>query len=348
MRQPLKYTIIFIGLLVLAANACSSPPTAGPEEPPPAQPVGEAPAATTSSGGKQQPPKKPKRPPANMPGEIPDPMRTLADTDASIKAEENRVLSGDNFLNNLYERPFTAMEMVYQPDLDIYEVDFAFDEAYFYFTIRLNGPSTQGQRLTGMYGIEFDLDLDGRGDVIVLAENPQGQWTPKNVRSFFDKNNDVGGLTPMIADVGFSGDGYDQRTEINVDNLAFARLAPDEDHSVQIAVSHALLAYPDQFLWGAWVDKGRMQIREFDYNDTMGPSEAGSPFIDSEDYPIKALFNFDNTCRLPYGFEQMGSSYPGMCITMAPTDEPDEPQDNCYCNDLCSNGIDCCGQIICP
>jgi len=342
-----KPTLILI-FAILLSGACSSVPAETPEEPPPAQPFDDsAPAAITVSAT-QLPTRKPKRPPANIPGEVPEANRTLADTDASIKGEEGRVLSGDNFLNNLYERPFTAIEMVYQPDLDIYEVDFSYDEDYFYFTIRLNGPSTEGQRLTGMYGIEFDLDLDGRGDLIVLSEKPSPQWTPKNVRSFLDTNEDVGGPTPMISDEGFKGNGYDQRTEINVDNLAFARLALDEPHAVQLAVSYALLNYPDTFLWGAWVDKGRMEIREFDYNDTMGPSEAGSPFIDSEDYPIKALFNFDNTCRLPYGFEQMGSYYPGMCITMAPTEEPDTPQNNCYCDDLCVDGVTCCGNIICP
>ena len=346
-------TIIIFAIVILMSNACNQTPAEALDEPPTAQPMDNNMAEESAPSATQPPARKPKRPPVNIPGEVPEPNRTLADTDASIKSEEGRVLSGDNFLNNLYERPFTAVEMVYQPDLDIYEVDFAYDDDYFYFTIRLNGPSLEGQRLTGMYGIEFDLDLDGRGDLIVLSENPMPQWGPKNVRSFQDTNEDVGGLTPMIADEGFEGNGYDQRTEINVDNLAFARLAPDEPYAVQMAVSYALLSYPDTFLWGAWVDKGRMEIRDFDYNDTMGPSEAGSPFIDNEDYPIKALFNFDNTCRLPFGFEQMGSYYPGMCITMAPTAAPAEgqsepPQNNCYCNDLCVDGVTCCGSIICP
>ena len=55
-----------------------------------------------------------------VPGEPPDPERILEDADSSLRATENRVLSGDAFLNNLFERPFTAREMVYQPELDIY------------------------------------------------------------------------------------------------------------------------------------------------------------------------------------------------------------------------------------
>jgi hypothetical protein len=44
--------------------------------------------------------------PALMPGEPPTPDRTLQDSDSSLRAYEHRVLSGDNILNNLYERPF--------------------------------------------------------------------------------------------------------------------------------------------------------------------------------------------------------------------------------------------------
>ena len=203
-------------------------------------------------------------------------------------------------------------------------------------------------KLSGSYGIEFDRTLTGRGDLIVLVKDPLPEWAPKNVRAFIDVNKDVGGPTPIFSDSGFRGDGYDERAEINADNLAFARLSPDKENAVQIAVSHALLDYPDKFLWGAWVDKGLMKLAKFDYNDAMSADEAGSPFIDNENYPIKALFNFDSTCRLPYGFDQLGASYPGMCITMAPTDEPDEPESTCYCNDLCVDGITCCGDIICP
>ena len=59
----------------------------------------------------------------------------------------------------------------------------------------------------------------------------------------------------------------------------------------------------------------------FDYNDTMGPSEAGSPIKGDGNYPLKALYNLDNTCRFPYGFKQMGASVRGMCITLPPAPE---------------------------
>lgn len=40
---------------------------------------------------------------------------------------------------------------------------------------------------------------------------------------------------------------------------------------------------------------------------------AGSPIKTDPDYPLKTLFSLDNTCRLPYGFDQIASSIPGMC-----------------------------------
>jgi len=76
-------------------------------------------------------------------------------------------------------------------------------------------------------------------------------------------------------------------------------------------------------------------VAKFDYNDTMGPSEAGSPINTDANYPLNALFNLDNTCRLPYGFEQIGVLYiPGMCITLPPAPEPESSsgsQPRCYC-----------------
>lgn len=282
------------------------------------------------------------------PGEVPEPDQTLEDSDSSLRSDENRVLSGDNFLNNLYERPFTAYDMIYQPDLDIYTVDFAYDDYYFYFTITLNGKNVEEWLLTGMYGIEFDRTLTGRGDLLVLVHHPRDQWSLVNLIVFSDENADVGGPTPIVADEGFNGDGYDTKEILIGDEIAFARMSPDDDQAVQIAVSRALLGDPEEFLWGAWAGKDTIRPPMFDLNDVFGESEAGSPYSDSEDYPIKALFNLDNTCRLPYGFSRMSTGYAGMCVTSAPTPMPgDDDNPDCTCTDYCVDGVTCCGQWIC-
>ena len=51
--------------------------------------------------------------------------KILEDSSSSSKASEKRATAGDNFLNGLYERPFTSKAMIYQPDVDIVKVDFA-------------------------------------------------------------------------------------------------------------------------------------------------------------------------------------------------------------------------------
>ncbi len=287
------------------------------------------------------------RPVGGRPDDVPEPDQTLEDSDSSLRAEENRVLSGDNFLNNLYERPFTANDMIYQPDLDIYTVDFAYDETYFYFTITLSGKNVEEWMLTGMYGIEFDRTLTGRGDMLVLVHHPREEWALANLIVFTDENADVGGPTPIVADEGFIGDGYDTKEILIGEEIAFARMSPDDGQAIQIAVSQALLGYPEEFLWGAWAGKDIIRPPMFDYNDVFGESEAGSPYSDDADYPIKALFNIDNTCRLPYSFSRMSTGYPGMCVTSAPTPVPgDEDDPDCYCTDYCPDGS-CCGEWIC-
>jgi hypothetical protein len=261
------------------------------------------------------------------PGEPPPPQRTLEDSDSSIRAWENRAVTGDNFQKNLYERPFTAEEMIYQPDLDIITVDFADGGDFFYFTIRLFGMNPDESGLNGTYGIEFDRTLTGRGDLIVLVENPTEEWSVENMAVFADGNEDVGGPTPIYSDPGGAGDGHDRQLDMGADFVAYARIDPEDEAAVQIAVSRAMLGDPEEFLWGAWADNGLRNVSMFDYNDVFTFAEAGSPINTDAEYPLKELFNLDSTCRLPYGFEQGGSFYAGMCINTPPV--VDKPVSKC-------------------
>jgi hypothetical protein len=259
------------------------------------------------------------------PGEnLPETLRTLADSDSSLRASEKRVLSGDKFLDSLYERPFTAVDMIYQPDLDIYTVDFAVDEQFYYFTINLKGMNPDNWGLNGIYAIEIDTDLDGRGEVIIATEKTAQFWDIDSVRVLVDVNGDVGGPKPIIADAGFNGSGYDEIKQIAGNEVAFARIDPQSETSVQIAVSTMMLGDPAGFAWSAWADNGLRDFSMFDYNDTMGPSAAGSPFRDDPNYPIKGLFSVDNTCRLAYGDIGLESAIPGICIIGVPTVAPSD------------------------
>jgi hypothetical protein len=248
-------------------------------------------------------------PPNEMPKELD---RTLEDSVAGYSAEDKKATQGDNILDNLYERPFSSEEMVYRPDLDITTVDFApSEDGFYYFTIRFYGMNPQGGGLKGMYGIEFDRTLTGRGDMLITVKDPQKEWSMDGVTIYLDDNRDVGGLKPIEAESGFNGSGYDTTVEMDADLNAFARIDPKDGNAVQIAASFPLVGDVDQFLWGAWADDGLVDPTRFDYNDSMGPTEAGSP-IRGNYYPVKGLYNLDNTCRLPFGLEQTGL-VPGMC-----------------------------------
>jgi hypothetical protein len=327
MKQSKSAIIVSVLLLLLFLNACGSP--APEEEPdlqstlaamyaeetaqaaaaqPPAQPVTEHPAeATVVEEAPSQAQSE-----WLQPGDPPEKLdRTLEDSKSNTTAGEKKATQGDLFLNNLYERPFTSEEMIYQPDLDITTVDFGPGEGFYYFTIRLYGMNVNGGGLQGMYGIEFDRTLTGRGDLLVTVKNPVKEWSTEGVIIYLDDNRDVGGPQPIVADAGFSGSGYETVFEMDADRNAYARIDPEDGNAVQIAVSFPLVGEVDQFLWGAWADNGLMDPTKFDYNDTMGPTAAGSPILGNY-YPAKDLYNLDNTCRLPFGLEQTGQ-VPGMC-----------------------------------
>ena len=252
------------------------------------------------------------------------PIKILEDTNSTLKAAENRAIGGDNILDGLFERPFTSRSMEYQPDVDILNVSLSLDEGFFYFSMQLAGLAEKSKTLTALYGIEFDTNNDGRGEKLILIKNPGMDWSTSGIEIYSDLNSDVGGKKPMIAEAGFKGDGYEVRVEAE-DSVAtaFARVSAENPSVVEIAINRKLLGDPEEFLWSAWADGGIQDPLKFDYNDAFGPSQAGSPLKTSADFPLKALFSLDNTCRAPYGFTTK-NEIPGMC-TSAQIKEPVTP-----------------------
>lgn len=357
MRNLKSVSIMFIvSFFVVTSAACS--PTAKPSpvngKPPQQKPSAPRPTAVAARPTAAQPvvkktpapppPRKSPKAPTNLPAELPEVQRSLDDTDSSVNAAEKRGNGGDTFLDSLYERPFSSQQMNYQPDVDITRVEFASDEEYFYFVIHLKRINPANKELNGVYGIEFDRTLNGRGDLMVQVRDPSDSWSIKNLVIYTDKNGDVGGPKPLIADEDFNtGNGYETKVEPKGLNAAYARVIAQDHPVLQFAISRSLLNEAQVFLWNAWADNGLKDVTAFDYNDSMGPSAAGSPMKDNEDYPVKDLFNLDNTCRIPYGFEYNQGSYPGMCIVLP--EQKATPEINCYCNDPCVSG--CCGQWVC-
>jgi len=91
------------------------------------------------------------------------------DISSKSTAGQKRAYGGDYLNQNLLERPFTAEEMVYRPDVDLERVELSQDPTFYYFMLQLSGLSPDTNRLSAYYGVELDIDRDGRGDLLLWA-----------------------------------------------------------------------------------------------------------------------------------------------------------------------------------
>jgi hypothetical protein len=259
---------------------------------------------------------------------------------ASFAAEKRTI--GDNFNSNLLERPFTSQEMNYLPYLDITRGEVSTVSPWMYFTIFLEeGPPAEA---IAMYGLEIDLNLNGRGDRFIQAvAPPSSEWTTDGVQAFKDANFNVGGGKPMLAEQPpQTGDGYevmlfDQGIGDDPD-LAWVRIAPGHPDRIQIAFKLSFIGNDDEFTWNVWTDEGVQHPDWFDYNDHFSVAEAGSPVSTSSYYPLNALAAVDNSCRWTYGFDAI-EPIPGLCsIPATPTPEPSGRISGIVFNDRNNNG----------
>lgn len=248
------------------------------------------------------------------------------DTDSSSNASSGYVNGGDDFVANLFERPFTENEMVYRPDIDINKTEMSEDSNFYYVTIYLNGQHQDGG-LQGIYGIEIDTDLNGRGDLLVIADHPSStSWAIAGVSAHKDPNHDVGGTSIMRPDSGYTGDGYEQEVfsmdVLDDPDMAWARVDLSAPPSITIAFKKSLTAGYGTFVWGVWAADSLLDPALIDLHDNFAQAEAGSPYLNHSNYPLKAINLVDNTCRETYLFEAT-TPIPGLCyIPEQPTPEP--------------------------
>ncbi|MCX7608824.1 MAG: carboxypeptidase-like regulatory domain-containing protein [Anaerolineales bacterium] len=258
-----------------------------------------------------------------IPSDLPASWKSdITDPDTSQYADERRSPGGDYPTVNLFERPFNTDPMDrYYPELDIIRTRLFYDETWVYVVIWLANPGTEVP-LSGTYAVEVDLDVDGRGDFLVAASLPSEEWSTDNVRVWEDRNNDVGSVTPIRSDAPVTGDGYETLlfdSGLGDDHdLAWARLTPNEINSLQIAFKTTLLQGDFKFTWGAWAVGNLFDPARYDFNDWITLADAGSPISTNNQYPLKALFEMDNTCRWVVGFNPTGNE-PGICPVAKPT-----------------------------
>lgn len=273
------------------------------------------------------------------------------DTDSSTTASQNRANGGENYNQNLLERSFTAQDMTYRPDVDLNKVELSDDDTFYYFMLHLNGVHTETGMLYAFYGVELDLSKDGRGDLLLWARGDGNTaWNITDVYVYNDENNDVGGSRPMLADAPSSGlNGY-EKALFSPENLsdpdaAWKRVDPSDSSVIQLAIKKSLMNNAGTFMWSAWADDGVIDPAKFDYNDQFTLSEAGSPISGAADYPLKAVYLADNTCRLAYGYEPTGDEI-NLCqkAVPTPTPEPTETPPPCECpiNQTYITDQECC------
>ena len=325
-EESLLQTVQALNTVVAGNNAATQAPA--PAQPQPAEaslqaPAAEVPAPTETAQFTATPIVHSLMP--AQPGWV---ARWFTDIDSARTANEKRAPGGDNFPKNIYERPFTATDMTFRPDLDINKAEISSDSSFIYITLYLNGTNPQNSGLQGMYGAELDTDMDGRGNYLILTTNPSGtDWKMENVTAYKDSGKKVGGARPMAADAPNGYVGYDQ-TIFSLQNLsdpdaAWGRVSPKGGTTVELAFKRSLIGGANQFLWGVWADDGVKDPAKYDYNDHFTASEAGSPYQDSN-YPLKALALVDSTCREVFNFTPT-ADIPGLCAlpaTATPTLPP--------------------------
>lgn len=263
--------------------------------------------------------------PENPPGAIDS---IIQDPDSSPYANSKMVAEGDYFDEGLFERPFNSQTMdTYFPDLDITQASLRHKGQWIFATITLHGLS-KGNLHSGSYGIEIDLNQDGRGDFLIYVQSPGLIWSTNNVKVLRDANHDVGGKVPVYAETDFSGDGFEQvvfDSGVGYDvDAAWARIMPDDLKSIQIAFKTAVIDHDRTFYWRAWAQRS-LQPGWFDYNDHFTLKDAGSPLpAQSQAYPLASLAEVDNTCRWGMGVIPPIDE-PGICTSQlagTPSPEP--------------------------
>ena len=269
--------------------------------------------------------------------------QVIHDQESDRLAEEKQAYGGDEFVFGRYERPFDQ-DMNYMPIIDIKQANLFREEEdeFVYATIRLMEDPAMHADQVYYYGIELDIDVDGRGDILILTRTPSSdQWAVEGVTVWKDLNEDIGSNTPMQNDPPPGGNGYeviifDEGDSYDPD-LAWSRISVEDPTFIDIAFKRDLLEENEMFLWGSWAFLGEEQYNPFDHHDHYTYEQAGSPMKSEQDYyPLKDLYALDNTCRAASGFKPLGSE-PGLCPI--PPEPEGEPEPGPGCRLVCTGGI---------
>ena len=282
---------------------------------------------------------------ATIPGNPGSPEVTKDEIDTSNTAGQKLAL-GDSFRLGNLERPFTEDVMDYYQENDLLEMKISKDDDFYYFVLEIVGPNKDTGILSAAYGVEFDTDLDGRGDVLLLAKgNSSAEWTIEGVSVYADSNEDVGGSSPVVPDTN-DGNGYDQVLfSINDLNDPDAAWQKADGNEVLLAIKRSMVG-GNRFFWKVWADSGLADPAKFDYNDSFSEEQAGSPVKTGNFYPVGQLNLMDSTCWIAYNLEATGKEVGG-CYQLQPTPIPEPTKPSCPgCGTCAGLSQKCCNQCV--
>lgn len=251
------------------------------------------------------------------------------DNEESTTFESKGAREGDDFSRNRFERPFTSNTMEYIPQLDIMDFSIASDDMFFYVELQFAGLDASTNSLTGSYGMEIDRNRDGRGEILITTAPPYtSEFSTDGVAVYVDTNGDIGGKKAGRPDDGFVGNGYEGvlfDLSRNIDpkdpDLAWVRYVDGERPAIEIAFKKWIFQDDKEaFFWNVWASGTKLDPSKFNLHDTMTTEQAGSPNGENLNYPLKELAAIDNSCRLPYGYEALGSEPMGCLVKVETRD----------------------------
>lgn len=276
--------------------------------------------------------------PVNLPQ---DQSGRALDNNSSKTAKQNKANGGDRFTFEKFERPFNSNSMdSYFPEIDIIDTSVFQDNDWIYGAIQVVDRSAATVS-PYYFAMQLDTDLNGKGDYLVRASSPpSADWTTEGAQIFLDANHDVGNLSPSFSDENAAnGDGFetlifDQGNGDDPD-AAWARVSPQDPNTVEIAVKRSALNNASAYLVNMWAGHDMLNPSLFDFSDHFTHEQAGAadPAFPNF-YPLKELYEIDNTCRMAVGFPATGNE-PGLCTTVKPVVPvgEDPPPPGCQLND---------------
>lgn len=251
--------------------------------------------------------------------------QTVHDQTDEKSAGTKQAFGGDEFYNGKYERPFDR-EMNYIPQVDLVTAQLnRQDPLWVYISYEVLKPFGENPEMKPNFLLELDTNLDNRGDVLITTGMPAStEWSTDSVVVLTDPDMNVGGVKPVKPDTNLSeGRGYYQEIFNNGKgedaDLAWSRVSKTKPNMVELAFKNTLTGgEKGKFIWLPWTDVDMLDWTVFDFNDHFTLEQAGYPLKeDVKNYPIKAIWGVDNTCRVPSGFTPTGSM-PGLCPNYDP------------------------------